>query len=84
MKTIRKSSQKSSQKTPTNLRVDADDFIALLACVGEDVLVAFDAEGMLVTQHVALTSERLVALPTAKVARVPVLRHRLCVLAAEN
>lgn len=84
----KKSSEKKftekSRKISTNLRVDADDFIALLACVGEDILVAFNAERMLVSQHIALTGERLVALPAAEMARVPVFGHRLCVFTAEN
>lgn len=76
--------RKNAEENPTNLRVDADDFIALLACVGEDILVAFNAERMLVSQHISLTGERLVALPAAKMARVPVFGHRLCVFTAEN
>lgn len=66
------------------LRVDADDLVALLAAVGEDALVALDAVGVLIAQHVALARERLVALPAAEVATVPVLVHRLGVLATEN
>lgn len=36
---------------------------------------------MFIAQHVTLASERLVALPAAEVATVPVLAHRLSVLA---
>lgn len=39
---------------------------------------------MLVPEHVALSSQRLVALPATEVAAVPVLVHRLRVLATEN
>lgn len=39
---------------------------------------------MLVAQNVALPSQRLVALPAAKVAQVPILRHGFRVLAAKN
>lgn len=50
------------------LRVDPDDTIAVVASVGEDRLVALDAVRMLVPQNVALSSQRLVALPAAKVS----------------
>lgn len=50
------------------LRVDPDDTIAVVASVGEDRLVALDAVRMLVAQNVALSSQRLVALPAAKVS----------------
>lgn len=66
------------------LRVDADSLAALLAAIGEDALVALDAVGVLIAQHVALARERLVALPAAEVAAVPVLVHRLGVFATEN
>lgn len=66
------------------LRVDADDLVALFAAVGEDALVALDAVGVLIAQHVPLAGERLVALPAAEVAAVPVLVHRLGVFATEN
>lgn len=66
------------------LRVDADDAVAVVAVVGEDRLVALDAVRMLVAQNVALPSQRLVALPAAKVAQVPILRHGFRVLAAKN
>lgn len=67
-----------------NLRVDSNDFVAFFAAVGEDALVALDAVGVLVPQDVALASQRLVALPAAEVTAVPVLVHRLGVLATEN
>lgn len=66
------------------LRVNADGLIALFASVSEDALVALDAVWMLITKHVALACQRLVALPAAEVAAVPVLVHRLGVFAAEN
>lgn len=68
----------------TDLRVDADGFVALFAAVGEDALVALDAVRVFVTEHIALAGERLVALPAAEVAAVPVLVHRLGVFATEN
>lgn len=68
----------------THLRVDADCLVALLADVGEHILVAFDAVGMLVAQHVALAGQTLVTLPAAEVAGMPILRHGLGVLATEN
>lgn len=66
------------------LRVNADYLIALFASIGEDALVALDAVRMFIAKHVALTCQRLVALPAAEVAAVPVLVHRLGVFAAEN
>lgn len=66
------------------LRINADRLVALLAAIGEDAFVALDAVGVLIPQHVALTGERLIALPAAEVAVVPVLVHRLGVFAAEN
>lgn len=66
------------------LGIDADDFVAFLAAVGEDALVALDAVGMLVAQDITLARERLVALPTAEVTAVPILVHCLGVLATEN
>lgn len=68
----------------TDLGVDADGLAALLAAVGEHALVALDAVGVVIAQHVALPGERLVALPAAEVPAVPVLVHRLRVLATEN
>jgi len=64
------------------LGVDADDLAALLAAVGEHALVAFDAVRVFIPEHVALPSQALVALPAAEVTAVPVLVHRLGVLAA--
>lgn len=66
------------------LRIDADLFAALIACVGKHLLVAFDAVGVLVAQYITLTGQRLVALPAAEMTIVPVLAHRLCVFAGEN
>lgn len=57
------------------LGVDSDGFGALFAGVCEDLLVAADAVRVLVAQHVTLARQRLVALPAAEVARVPVLVH---------
>lgn len=66
------------------LRVDSDDFVALLAGVGEYGFVAFDAVRVVIAQHIPLASQRLVALPAAKMCRMPVLIHGLRELAAEN
>lgn len=66
------------------LGVYADHSRAVLAGVGEDGLVALDAVGMVVLEDVALASQRLVTLPAAEVTRVPILRHGLGVLPAEN
>lgn len=63
------------------LGVDTNDFVALLAAIREHVLVALDAVRMLVPEHVTLPGQRLVALPATEVAAVPVLVHRLRVLA---
>jgi len=66
------------------LGIDADDEIAVVTGVGEDALVALGAVGVVVLEYISLPRETLVALPAAEVLRVPVLRHRLRVLAAEN
>lgn len=66
------------------LGVNADGLVAFFAAVGEDAFVTLDAVGVFVTKHIALTGERLVALPAAEVAAMPVLVHRLGVLATEN
>jgi len=68
----------------TYLRVDANDLVALLARIGEHVLVALDAVRMIVPDDVTLSGEALVALPAAEVSGVPVLVHGFCVLATEN
>jgi len=47
-------------------RVDADDLMAFGALIGEDVLVARDAEGLLVPQHVLLAGQTVVALTTTQ------------------
>lgn len=75
---------KKTKKKSSYLGVNADDFVALLAAIGEYALVALDAVGMLVSQDITLTSQRLIALPAAEVAAVPVLVHCLRVLATEN
>lgn len=74
----------TERRFDTYLRVDTNDFVALFAAIGEHVLVALDAVRMLVPEHVALPGQRLVALPATEVAAVPVLVHRLRVLATEN
>lgn len=71
-------------KSVSYLGIDTDDFVALLAPIREYALVALDAVRVLVPQHVALPGQRLVALPATEVAAVPILAHRLRVLATEN
>lgn len=66
------------------LGVNSNDCVALLAVVSEHSFVALDAVGVLVSEHIALTSKSFIAIPTAEVARVPVLRHGFGVFAAEN
>jgi len=44
------------------LRVNADDLAALVAVVGEDVLVALDAVGMVISEDVAVAGEAVVAM----------------------
>lgn len=63
------------------LGVDTDDFVALLAAISENALVAFDAVRVLVPEHVTLPGQRFVTLPATEMAAVPVLVHRLRVLA---
>lgn len=83
-RTIEQRMKKCWLWTSIYLGVNSNDLVALLAAVGEDALVALDAVGVVIAQHVALTCQRLVALPAAEVPRVPVLVHGLGVLAAEN
>lgn len=68
----------------TYLRVDADDFVAFLASISENALVALDAVGMLVSQDISLTCQRLIALPAAEVGSMPILVHCLSVITTEN
>lgn len=68
----------------TNLGVDPDDLAALLAVVRKHILVALDAVGMVVTQHIPLSGQAVVALPATEVVVVPVLVHGFRVFAAEN
>lgn len=72
------------RRSVSYLGIDTDDFVALLAPIREHALVALDAVRVLVPQHVALPGQRLVALPATEVAAVPILAHRLRVLATEN
>jgi len=44
------------------LRVNADDLAALVAVVGEDVLIALDAVGMVISEHVAVAGQAIVAM----------------------
>lgn len=68
----------------TYLGVNTDDFVALLAAISENALVAFDAVRVLVPEHVTLPGQRFITLPATEMAAVPVLVHRLRVLATEN
>ncbi|CAN7986490.1 unnamed protein product, partial [Ixodes hexagonus] len=72
---ILREKQNAKRVRHTYLGVDSDGFGAFFARVGEDLLVAADAVGMLVSQHVPLARQGLVTLPTAEVARMPVLVH---------
>jgi len=65
------------------LGIDADDDVAVVTGVCEHAFVALGAVGMVVLEHVALARQTLVALPAAEVLCVPVLGHRLRVLAAD-
>lgn len=66
------------------LWIDSNDLVALVARIGEHVFVAFDAVWMLVAQYIPLASQALIALPAAKMSRMPILVHCLRVLSAEN
>lgn len=65
-------------------RIDSNDFVALFARIREGRLVAGDAVRMLVPKNVTLSSQRLVALPAAKMRRMPIFVHRFREFAAEN
>lgn len=62
------------------LRVSADGSLTLLAAVGEEVLVALDAVGFLLTENVAVTCQIQVTVEARKVPAMPVLVHRFGVL----
>lgn len=68
----------------TNLRVYADDLVALFANVGEDAFVALDAIRVVVSENISLTGQGLVTLPAGKMTAVPVLRHSFRVFSTEN
>ena len=68
----------------TYFRVGADGRLALLAGVGEEVFVALDAVGVFLAQDVAVSRQREVAVEAAEVTTVPVLLHRLRVLARKD
>ena len=68
----------------TYLRVGADGRLALLAGVGEEVLVALDAVGVFLAQDVAVSGQREVAVEAAEVTTVPILLHRFRVLARKD
>ena len=66
------------------LALQPDPFAAALAVVGEVGLVAGQAAGLLVRQHVALAGEDGVAVPAAEVGAVPVLAQGVRELAGED
>lgn len=68
----------------TYLGIDTDDLIAFFASIGEDILVAFNAIGMIVTYDITLAGEAFIALPAAEMAGMPILIHGLCVFTTEN
>lgn len=65
-------------------RVNADGFVAILAGVGEVALVALDAKGFVLLEHIALAGQVRVAVAAEKVVDVETLVHRLEVLVGEN
>ena len=52
--------------------------------MGEEILVALDAVGVLFAEDVAVTCQRLLAVPANKVLLVKVLLHGFSVLTREN
>ena len=66
-----------------HLGVRPDPLVALLAGVGEEIIVALDAVRMIVAEDVALARQRIITIPAAEVAAVPILIHGFCKLAAE-
>lgn len=68
----------------TYLGINPDSFVALLANVGEHRLVTLDAVWMFIAQNVSLAGQAVVAIPTAKVRRVPVLGHCFRVFTTKN
>lgn len=68
----------------THLRIDADNFVAFVACVGKHIFVAFNAVRMIVAKNIPLSGQAFVTLPAAEVARVPILGHGFGVFATEN
>lgn len=68
----------------SHLRVNADSAVALFARVGELLLVAAYAVGVLLPEDIALSGQALVTLPAAEVLSMPVLVHRVRILRTEN
>lgn len=58
------------------LGIRSNGFLALLAGVGKQVLIALDAEGVLLAQDVSVPGETQVAVPAGEVRGVEVLLHR--------
>ena len=58
--------------------------LAFIAHIGENLFVALDAIGVIITENVALPSELSIALPAAEVVAVPVLVHCLGVFTGED
>lgn len=54
----------------TDLAIDSDRLSARVACAGEVALVAADAVGIVLTEHVLLRGQRLVTMPAVEVVGV--------------
>jgi len=66
------------------LGVDTDALGALVAGVGEDLLVTSHAVRMFIPQDVPLSGQRIVALPATEVTSMPVLVHGFRILTTED
>jgi len=66
------------------LGVDSDGLGALVAGVGEYLLVTSHAIGMFIAEDVSLTGQGVITLPTAEVSRVPILIHGFSVFPTED
>lgn len=66
------------------LGVSSNGCLALLAAISKEVLVALDAVGVLLAQDVTMTRQVKVAVPAAEVPAMPILIHRLGILARKD
>lgn len=66
------------------LGVSSDFGFAFLTSVGKQVLVALDAVRVLLTQDVAVTCQRLLAVPAHKMLLMEVLLHGFGVFTTED